>query len=148
MASTTKKAAAAQQAPSEQGQPEQGAATQTTNSPVGTRPAAKEDPMANAHPLVGVAGIAEQVGPGGPRTAEEQRRAIGREYGEYVAVAAITHDGALAYNIGDAVPASNVEAWDYLNLGLVARRTTKAAQQAVTDATPQGDTTDPDAPVD
>jgi hypothetical protein len=119
------------------------AAKSAAESPVGTR----EDPMAKAHPLVGVAGVAEQVA-AGPRTAEEQRQAINKEYGEFVALAAITHDGALAYNVGDAVPAANVEAWGYLELGLVARRTTKAAAEAIVDSTPQGDPTDPDAPLD
>lgn len=82
--------------------------------------ATKDDPMAGANPLVGVRGIAEQVS--GPATAEEQRRAIETEYGQYVATQAITHDGALAYNVGDAVPAANVEQWGYLDLGLVAQR--------------------------
>lgn len=117
-------------------------------SPVGTR---EGDPMDNAHPLVGVAGVAEQVG--GPRTAEEQRAAIRKEYGEFVAVAAITHDGALAYNVGDAVPASNVKAWNYDGLGLVKRRATKAAAPVVgpgeggSAGTDVPDPTDPDAPV-
>ena len=90
-------------------------------------PEAQQDKMANADPLVGVA---ETLSEDAPRTAEEHRKAINDEYGEFVAIAAITHDGARAYNIGDAVPRENVERWDYLGLGLVARRTTKAAAAA------------------
>ena len=90
-------------------------------------PEAQQDKMANLDPLVGVA---ETLDDTAPRTAEEHRRAIQDEYGEYVAVAAITHDGARAYNIGDAVPKANVERWGYLDAGLVARRTTKVAKAA------------------
>lgn len=91
-----------------------------------------EDKMAKAHPLVGVA---ENIDADtGPRTAEEHRRTIEKEYGEFVALQPITHDGARAYNVGDAVPAANVEQWGYLDLGLVARKTTKAAEAAKTGA--------------
>lgn len=96
-----------------------------------------QDKMANADPLVGVAETVNRS----PRTAEEQRRAVEKEYSEYVAIQDITHDGARAYNVGDAVPAANVERWGYLDLGLVARRTTKAATEAKAvaagEATPQ-----------
>lgn len=118
------------------------AAKKTAASPVGTR----EDPMANAHPLVGIAGIAEQVTPG-PRTAEEQRAAIEKEYG-FVATAAITHDGALAYNVGDLVPAANVKRWNYDGLGLVARRTTKAAAAVLEPDPERTDTAGEPAPGD
>lgn len=90
-------------------------------------PEAQQDKMANLDPLVGVA---EVLSDAAPRTAEEHRRAIEEEYGEFVAVAAITHDGARAYNIGDVVPKANVERWGYLDAGLVARRTTKVAASA------------------
>lgn len=94
-----------------------------------------ENPLAGAHPLVGIAGIAEAVAPG-PRTAEEQREAIRAEYGQYVAVAAITHDNALAYNVGDAVPAANVEEWGYEGLGLVRRVGDPADTEEPADADP------------
>lgn len=121
--------------------------TNTTAKKAAAAPAKKAepaaDPMANAHPLVGVA----ETVTGTPRTALEQRKAIENEYGQYVAVQGITHDGALAYNVGDAVPASNVERWDYLALGLVKRVGTKAAAAAQDVAHGEGDPTDPDAPV-
>jgi len=41
------------------------------------------------------------------------------EYGTYVAVAVITVDGVRAFNVGDSVPISNVEAHGYLDAGLV-----------------------------
>jgi hypothetical protein len=43
------------------------------------------------------------------------------EYGTYVANGQITYNGAIAYNEGDAVPASNVALHNYLELGLVRR---------------------------
>lgn len=75
--------------------------------------------LTGADPLVGVAvGVAERVD-GTPQTAEEQRAAIQKEYGQYVATQAITHGGVLAYNVNDPVPAANVERWGYLKHGLV-----------------------------
>lgn len=65
------------------------------------------------------------------RTAEQRREAVQKEYGEFIAVEPIDHDGARAYNVGDPVPAANVERWDYLGRKLVARQATKAAEQAV-----------------
>jgi len=41
------------------------------------------------------------------------------EYGTYVAVVPIYHDGARAYNAGDPVPVSNVKRHGYLAQGLV-----------------------------
>jgi hypothetical protein len=52
------------------------------------------------------------------------------EYGEFVALTQILYDGALAYNPGDPVPKTNVDAHGYLEQGVVARRTTKAAKAA------------------
>lgn len=63
------------------------------------------------------------------QTVEEFRKAQLDEYGTYVAIEPIDHDGARAYNVGDPVPASNVEAHKYDEQGLVAKRTTKAAKQ-------------------
>lgn len=44
-----------------------------------------------------------------PATALEQQAAIETEYGTWVAVNTIFIDGARAFNVGDAVPASHVE---------------------------------------
>jgi hypothetical protein len=66
--------------------------------------------------------------PADAATAEQRRAEVQKEYGTYVALGAIDHDGVRAYNTGDAVPASNVERWGYLDRGLVARRTTKAGE--------------------
>ena len=62
------------------------------------------------------------------------REAQAVEYGSYVATEAIYYAGALAYNIGDAVPASNVKAHGYDSLGVVAKTTTKAAAAAINQA--------------
>ena len=59
---------------------------------------------------------------------------IAKEYGEYVATQPIYVGAALAYNVGDPVPAANVEAFGYAQNGLVARATTKAATEAVATA--------------
>ncbi len=50
---------------------------------------------------------------------DDYAAALAAEYGQYRAVQAIDHDGARAYNKGDAVPASNVEAHGYEADGLV-----------------------------
>jgi len=47
-----------------------------------------------------------------------------------VALAPIDHGGARAYNPGDFVPADNVKEHGYDKAGLVAKRGSKAAQQA------------------
>lgn len=44
-----------------------------------------------------------------PATAEELRAAQDAEYGTYVAKEQIRIDGALAFNVGDAVPVSHVK---------------------------------------
>jgi hypothetical protein len=44
-----------------------------------------------------------------PATAEELRAAQEAEYGTYTAKEQIKIDGALAFNIGDAVPVSHVK---------------------------------------
>lgn len=53
--------------------------------------------------------------PATPQTVEELREAQRREYGQFVAAVSIDIDGAHAFNVGDAVPASHVES------GLVSR---------------------------
>lgn len=55
-----------------------------------------------------------------PTPVEDFAAAQAAEYGTYVALAPIRHDGVLAYGVGDAVPVSNVEAYGYLEAGLVA----------------------------
>lgn len=59
--------------------------------------------------------------PEGVRTAEDHRRAIAQEYGQYVAVEQITVDGALAFDVGHPVPVSHVEKYDLLATGAVQR---------------------------
>lgn len=48
------------------------------------------------------------------------------EYGQYVAAQAIHFGTALAYNPGDAIPASNVERWKYLETGQAIKVGSKA----------------------
>jgi hypothetical protein len=66
--------------------------------------------------------------PADPVTAEQRREEQAKEYGTWVALGPIDHDGARAYNTGDPVPAENVKRWKYDERGLVGRRSTKAAQ--------------------
>jgi hypothetical protein len=58
---------------------------------------------------------------------EDHLRAIEEDRSQYVAVAPIYYDGALAYRVGDPVPATNVKAHDYEANGLVKKSSTKAA---------------------
>ena len=67
-----------------------------------------------------------------PETAEEYAARQAHEWSQFVAIAPILHDGVLAYHPGMPVPADNVERHKYLDAGLVARTTTKAAK-AVTE---------------
>jgi hypothetical protein len=53
------------------------------------------------------------------------------EYKDYVATQPIDFGGARAYNVGDAVPKSNVEQYRYDDLGWVAKRSTKAGKEAL-----------------
>jgi hypothetical protein len=54
-----------------------------------------------------------------------------KEWGQYVAVAPISFNGAPAYNVGDAVPASNVERYKYAEQGLVAKIGSKNANETI-----------------
>jgi hypothetical protein len=65
-----------------------------------------------------------------PRTWTDHVRAIEDEYSQYVAVRPIYHDGGLAYQVGDPVPAANVKAHHYDDSGLVKKAGTKAAAAA------------------
>lgn len=51
----------------------------------------------------------------------EYRVRLAAEYGQFVAIAPIRHNGVLAYAEGTAVPASNVALHGYDDLGLVER---------------------------
>jgi hypothetical protein len=53
------------------------------------------------------------------------------DWSQWVAVVDIPYGNVLAYAAGDAVPASNVKRWQYDQQGLVAKRTTKAGQEAL-----------------
>lgn len=66
----------------------------------------------------------------GEVAARDLRAEQAKEYGQYVAVQDIHVGFALAYRAGDPVPASNVDAHDYLSQGMVAKVGTKAAEQA------------------
>lgn len=54
--------------------------------------------------------------------------ALAKEYGTYRAKVDITYEGARAYNAGDPVPVSNVEAHGYLTDGLVEEVTAPTEQ--------------------
>lgn len=54
-------------------------------------------------------------------SADEYQAAQAAEYGQFRAVKQIRFGGALAYNVGNAVPASNVEKYGYEADGLVER---------------------------
>jgi hypothetical protein len=60
------------------------------------------------------------------RAAEQKK-----EWGTYVAIGPIHHNGVLAYTAGDPVPVSNVELHGYDNDGLVAKVDTKAGQDVI-----------------
>jgi hypothetical protein len=69
-----------------------------------------------------------------PQSHEDYVKAQAVEYGTFVAIAPIDHDGVRAYNPGHAVPKSNVEAYGYDKAGLVAKTTTKAAEKVTSPA--------------
>ncbi len=64
------------------------------------------------------------------RSWSEHMRAVDEDYAQYVAVVPIYFDGALAYRIGEEVPATNVRRHDYETNGLVKKAGTKAAAVA------------------
>lgn len=78
----------------------------------------------------------ELAASGLPPELQEAEQAQIDEWGEWVATQDIYFGGVRALNKGDAVPKSNVELYKYDQLGWVARRTTKAAAQALTEAAP------------
>ena len=72
---------------------------------------------------------------------EDFAAAQAAEYATYVATEPILVDGARAYNVGDPVPASNVERHSYLQQGLVRKATDPAPDLTVPQPppAPQGD---------
>lgn len=66
-----------------------------------------------------------------PEQVAEHREALAAEYGQYVAIAPITFNGAAAFYPGDTVPVSNVQRHKYDEQGLVAKVSTKAAQDVI-----------------
>jgi hypothetical protein len=56
------------------------------------------------------------------KEAAEFRAAQEKEWTQFVATAQIFHDGVLAYDVGHAVPASNVSTYGYDTQGLVEKR--------------------------
>jgi len=71
---------------------------------------------------------------------EDFAAAQAAEYAEYVAVEPILVDGARAYNPGDPVPVSNVEAHGYLESGLVRKASDPDSEPAEQPPPPpQGD---------
>ena len=69
-------------------------------------------------------------------TVEEFAAAQEAEYATYVATEVILVDGSRAYNVGDAVPISNVERHQYLALGVV-RLASDPAPELTADQPPQ-----------
>lgn len=63
-----------------------------------------------------------------PEEVEKLRAALEQDWGTFIAVQPISFNGAPAYNVGDPVPASNVQRHGYEAQGLVAKVTTKAGQ--------------------
>lgn len=59
------------------------------------------------------------------------RDAAKKEWGQYVAVSPIQHNGVLAYGVGDPVPAGNVETYGYLKDNLVKKVESADAKSAL-----------------
>lgn len=66
-----------------------------------------------------------------PEEVKSFRQQQVEEWGTWVAVQQITFNGALAYNPGDPVPASNVSRHGYDSKGLVARVGSAPAREVV-----------------
>lgn len=66
-----------------------------------------------------------------PDEVADRRKVAETEWGTYVALCPIGHNGALAYNAGDPVPVSNVERHGYLEQGLVGKVGNKEAQDVI-----------------
>jgi len=66
-----------------------------------------------------------------PEEVKSFRQQQVEEWGTWVAVQQITFNGALAYNPGDPVPASNVSKHGYDSKGLVARVGSASAREVI-----------------
>lgn len=64
-----------------------------------------------------------------PELSDNFDKAQAVEYGTWVAVSPIDHNGARAYNIGDPVPVSNVKAYGYDTAKLVAKTSATAPEK-------------------
>ena len=74
--------------------------------------------------------------PTGPTSAVEMIEAQRDEYTKYIAVTEINIGNARAFNTGDPVPASTVERFDMVNLGLVAERDSDDGKAVVAQGSP------------
>jgi hypothetical protein len=81
--------------------------------------------MSNTNTPAPVAAVAT------PEEVQTFRAEQEKEWGQYVAVAPISFNGAAAYNVGDAVPASNVARYNYAEQGLVAKIGSKNANETI-----------------
>lgn len=72
-------------------------------------------------------------------TAEEYAEMQRAEYAKYVANQTIMFNGARAYNEGDPVPITNVEAYHYLESGLVRLVGDPPPEPPVQEPPPQGE---------
>jgi hypothetical protein len=70
-----------------------------------------------------------------PLSWQDHRKALDEDWSQFTAIAPIYYDGALAYRVGDAVPATNVKLHNYEAMGLVKKSSTKAAAVARGDET-------------
>jgi hypothetical protein len=66
-----------------------------------------------------------------PEEVQSFRAEQEKEWGQYVALAPISFNGAPAYNAGDAVPASNVAKYKYDEQGLVGKVGAKATNEVI-----------------
>lgn len=66
-----------------------------------------------------------------PEEVKSFRQQQAEEWGQYIAVQQIVHGGALAYNPGDPVPASNVTRHRYEAQGLVAKVGSAEARKVI-----------------
>jgi hypothetical protein len=77
---------------------------------------------------------------------KRRKQEVDDEWGTYVAVADITHNGVMAYTAGDPVPKSNAERYGYEQEGLVKRVDSAEAQDVIRQLHEQGGTLNPVQP--
>jgi hypothetical protein len=78
-----------------------------------------------------------------PSLVEDFAAAQAAEYAAFVAVETILVDGVRAYNVGDPVPASNVDAHGYLQAGLVRKKADDPAPELTAPEPPPAPVGDP-----